>query len=133
MTSSTSKAIRVLYIEDDASLRDVISNFLGLVGGYEVRCANDGKEGVEKAESWKPDFILMDVRMPVMDGIEATRTLRAKPETSGIPIFALTAYSDDGTLSSCAEAGTNGHFTKPPDFQLIVATIREVLDGSWSC
>jgi CheY-like chemotaxis protein len=130
MTDRNSKnSIRVLYVEDEETLQDVVSEYLEAIGGYEVVCADDGQQGVEKALSWKPDFILMDVRMPVMNGIEATRVLRQTPETSAIMIYALTAYSDEQTLADCEEAGINGYFTKPPDFRLIVSTIRQKVAG----
>lgn len=122
---NTENPIRVLYVEDEKILQEVVSEYLEAVGGYEVVCADDGQQGVEKALSWKPDFILMDVRMPVMNGIEATRVLRQTPETSATLIYALTAYSDEQTLAACEEAGINGYFIKPPDFHLIVSTIRK--------
>ncbi|MFC1976351.1 response regulator [Chloroflexota bacterium] len=122
---NTENSIRVLYVEDEKTLQDVVSEYLEAIGGYEVVCANDGQQGVEKALSWKPDFILMDVRMPVMNGIEATRVLRQTPETSATMIYALTAYSDEQTLAACEEAGINGYFTKPPNFHLIISTIRK--------
>ena len=122
--SNSDKTIRVLYVDDERILRDLISEFLEMVGGYTVQCAVNGQEGVEMAESWKPHFILMDVRMPVMDGIEAIHILRAKPETADIKIFTLTAFSDNETIAECKEAGIDGYFTKPPSFMSIVKTIR---------
>ncbi len=65
MSKNSSKPIRVLYAEDEEVLRDVVSEYLEAVGGYKVKCAVNGQEGVDMAESWKPDFILMDVRMPI--------------------------------------------------------------------
>ena len=118
---------RVLYVEDEEALRNVVSEYLEAIGGYEVRAVEDGQKGVEMAESWRPDFILMDVRMPVMSGYEATRILRSKPETATTPIYNLTAYSDKNTIELCQEAGSDGFFTKPPSFKSIISTIDEVL------
>ena len=128
MNQNDPKSFRILYIEDEEVLRDVISDYLEAAGGYEVVCAKNGQEGVEMADSCEPDFILMDVRMPIMDGIEATRVLRNKPETSKLPIYIITAYSDHNTLTECEEAGADGHFTKPPNYRHIIKIIREVIN-----
>jgi len=129
MTSVTAEnPIRVLYVEDEKILRDIVAEYLEAIGGYKVVCAANGQEGVEKALEWKPHFILMDVRMPVMNGIEATRILRNTPETSKTFIFALTAYSDEQTLSECEEAGIDGYFTKPPNFHLVTTTILKKVE-----
>ena len=117
---------RVLYVEDEKDLRDPISQMLEFLG-YEVDCAVNGAEGVEKAESWQPDFILMDIRMPKIDGFEATRRLRSNPVTNKIPIFILSAYDDAKTRASCREVGADGFFSKPADIEKIDATIRRTL------
>jgi len=117
---------RVLYVEDDKDLQYPFSELLKLLG-YDVECADNGKIGVEKTKSWHPDFILMDVRMPVMDGREAIRVLRADPETADIPIYVLSAYTDVKTRQSCEEAGADGFLTKPPDIRKIDLIIKETL------
>lgn len=119
-------APRVLYVEDEKDLRDPISQMLVLLG-YAVDCAINGAEGVEKAERWQPDFILMDIRMPKLDGLEATRILRSKPITEKIPIFMLSAYDDAKTRASCREVGADGFFSKPADIEKIDSTIRRTL------
>ena len=117
---------RVLYVEDEKDLREPISQMLEFLG-YEVDCAINGAEGVQKAESWQPDFILMDIRMPKVDGFEATRRLRSNPNTKAIPIFILSAYDDAKTRASCREVGADGFFSKPADIEKIDATIRRTL------
>lgn len=117
---------RVLYVEDEKDLRVPISQMLEILG-YEVDCAVNGAEGVEKAESWRPDFILMDIRMPKVDGLEATRRLRSNPNTKQIPIFILSAYDDAKTRASCREVGADGFLAKPADIEKIDATIRRTL------
>ena len=117
---------RVLYIEDEKDLREPISQMLEILG-YTVICAVNGAEGVEKAKSWQPDFILMDIRMPKVDGFEATRLLRSNPSTEKIPIFMLSAYDDAKTRANCREAGADGFFSKPADIEKIDATIRRTL------
>jgi len=121
MTNDVS--IRVLYIEDDKNLQLSISQMLKFLG-YEVLCADNGQDGVEKAESWKPDVILTDVRMPFMNGDEVIRVLRDKPETAETPIFVLSAYTDAKTRSLCMGAGANKFFAKPPDIFKIDADIK---------
>jgi len=125
MTNNVS--IRVLYIEDDKNLQLSISQMLKFLG-YEVLCADNGQDGVEKAESWKPDVILTDVRMPFMNGDEVIRVLRDKPDTAETPIFVLSAYTDAKTLSLCMEAGANKFFAKPPDIFKIDADIKVVVN-----
>ena len=116
-------SIRVLYIEDDKNLQLSISQMLKFLG-YEVLCADNGQDGVEKAESWKPDIILTDVRMPFMNGDEVIRVLRDKPATVETPIFVLSAYTDAKTRSLCMQAGANKFFAKPPDIFKIDADIK---------
>jgi CheY-like chemotaxis protein len=126
MSHNGAGPIRVLYVEDDKSLQLTISQMLHLLG-YEVMCADNGRAGVEKAEAWLPDLILMDVRMPFMNGDEAIRVLRNKPDTANIPIFVLSAYTDAKTRTTCKEAGANRFFTKPADVRKIASAIKEIL------
>jgi CheY-like chemotaxis protein len=125
MTSVAST--RILYIEDDKNLQLSISQMLKILG-YEVACADNGKDGVEKAASWKPDIVLTDVRMPFMNGDEVIRTLRGQPGTAKVPIFVLSAYTDAKTRDLCKEAGANKFYAKPPDVRKIDADIKSVLD-----
>jgi CheY-like chemotaxis protein len=95
--------------------------------GYEVVCANNGQLGVEKAETWLPDIILMDKRMPVMSGDQAIQVLRSKPTTEKIPNFVLSAFSDAKTRELCKQVGADKFFTKPPDIYKIDAEIKNLL------
>ena len=126
MTASDSVAPRILYVEDEKDLQTCMVELFNLIG-YEVACADNGKQGVEKAESWQPDVILMDVRMPIMDGYEAIEVLRSKPSTNNIPIFILTAYTDYKTRTSCKKAGADDFFPKPPDISKIDKAIKKRL------
>lgn len=119
--------VRVLYVEDDHDIRGPISEILAILG-YQVMCADNGKQGVEAAESWKPDIILMDLHMPVMDGLEAIRILRSEPATSAIPIFVLTAYGDAKNRKLCKEAGIEKFFVKPIDVKAVDTAIKEILN-----
>lgn len=124
MTSTGPAPIRVLYVEDDENLQYTLSRMLQHFG-YEIETASNGKEGIEKAEQWQPDVILMDIRMPVMDGIKAIKVLRANPKTAAIPIFMLSAYTDAKTRRACADA--DAFFSKPPNIRRIDAKIRKTL------
>ncbi len=126
MTGDITNLPRVLYVEDEKDLREPISQMLKLLG-YDVACADNGQAGVEKALSWHPDIILMDVRMPVMNGPQAIRVLRDKPDTHHIPVFILSAYTDSKTRDACHQAGANGFFSKPIDIEKIHAAIQEKL------
>lgn len=131
MSGDMTNATRVLYVEDEKDVQYAISQMLKILG-YEVTCADNGKIGVEKAEEWKPDIILMDVRMPVMDGVEAIRILRSKPDTKKIPILVLSAYTDARTREACQEAGADTFIAKPVDIQTVDAAIKKSLGLSTS-
>ena len=124
LRETSGRTIRVLYVEDDKDIRVPISQILTILG-YEVMCANNGQLGVEAAESWKPNIILMDLRMPVMDGPTAIRTLRSNPDTSDIPIFVLSAYSDAKTRDLCSQIGVDRFISKPINVEKVDAAIKE--------
>jgi CheY-like chemotaxis protein len=126
MAERVAKTPRVLYVEDEKDIQIPISQMLRFLG-YDVECADNGHLGVEKAENWKPDVILMDVRMPVMDGPEAIRILRSRPDTEGTPIFVLSAYTDSKTRVTCKQAGADAFFPKPIDIEKIDAAIKNKL------
>ena len=126
MQPRPSNSIRILYIEDDRILQASLSQMLTILG-YEVMCADNGKLGVEKAESWLPDVILTDIRMPIMSGDQVIRVLRSKPATAKIPIFVLSAYTDAKTRELCKQAGATRFFAKPPDVHKIDAGIKEII------
>lgn len=126
MISNTNNPIRVLYVEDDKTLQLSFAQMLQIMG-YEVACADNGKQGVEKAESWLPDIILMDMRMPIMSGDQAIQVLRRNPATADIPIFVLSAFTDAKTRDLCKQVGANKFITKPPDIRKIDLDIREQL------
>ena len=131
MAERATKTPRVLYVEDEKDIQIPISQMLRFLG-YDVECADNGQLGVEKAENWQPDVILMDVRMPVMDGPEAIRILRSRPDTEGTPIFVLSAYTDSKTRITCKQAGADAFFPKPIDIEKIDAAIKTLdtaLDG----
>ena len=104
--------MKVLIVEDNESLRDLLARLLEHLDYLPV-LASHGKEGIEKAIAEKPDLILMDMLMPVMDGWEAARALRANPETKNIPILATTALFASYEVKTFLEAGCDGYLVKP--------------------
>ena len=117
---------RILLIEDNEMNRDMLSRRLAR-REYEVLVAVDGKEGVEMAGSEAPDLILMDMSLPVMDGWEATRQLKASPETKAIPIIALTAHAMSGDREKAMEAGCDDYDTKPIELPRLLAKMEALL------
>ena len=124
-----SKTIRVLYVEDAAVIRDTISRLLGL-SGYEVAYAKNGKEGLEMALRWKPDLVLMDLRMPVMDGYEAINQLKLHAQTRNIPVFVVSAWSGKKERNQAKLAGADEFFEKPPDLHRLISAIEKAVAAS---
>jgi CheY-like chemotaxis protein len=123
---------RILLVEDNEANRDSLSRHLQRQG-YEVIPAADGREGVAAARSAAPDLILMDMSLPLLDGWEATRQLKAAPETRHIPILALTAHAMAGDRVKALEAGCDDYDTKPIDLELLLTKVHALLgDGAAS-
>ena len=120
---------KVLIVEDHADMRELLTWQIELMGFAPIP-AKHGREGIEKAITEKPDLVLMDIMMPGMDGWQAARELRARPETKGIPILAATALFRDSDLKTCLEAGCNGYIVKPFTFQELQGKLREFISQS---
>ncbi len=117
---------KILLVEDNEMNRDMLSRRL-LKKGYELVMAVDGEQGIEMARAEAPDLILMDISLPGLDGWEATRRLKAMPETQAIPIIALTAHAMAGDREKCLEAGCNDYDTKPVELPRLLGKIQELL------
>jgi two-component system cell cycle response regulator DivK len=117
---------RILLVEDNEMNRDMLSRRLARKK-YEVLVAVDGGEGVEMAGSEAPDLILMDMSLPVVDGWEATRQLKARLETKAIPIIALTAHAMSGDREKAMEAGCDDYDSKPIEFPRLLAKMEALL------
>jgi len=122
---------RILLVEDQEMNRDMLSRRL-TKRGYDVDIAVDGAEGIEKARSGNPDLILMDMSLPVIDGWEATRTLKADAATSSIPVIALTAHAMSTDREKALAAGCDGYETKPVELPRLLEAIEKVLGGAGS-
>ena len=117
---------RILLVEDNEMNRDMLSRRLER-RGYEVTFAVDGREGVEKALTGKFDLVLMDMSLPEIDGWEATRQLRAAPQTKTLPIIALTAHAMAGDRERAIEAGADDYDTKPIELPRLLGKIEALL------
>ncbi len=112
----------ILIVEDESKNMTLIRDLLQ-ASGYKTIEATDGEQGVELAKASKPDLILMDIQMPVMDGLEATRILKADTTTKDIPVLALTSYAMKGDEERILEAGCNGYLAKPFDIQELLKKV----------
>src|SRR5215212_7323844 len=117
---------KILLVEDNEMNRDMLTKRL-LRRGYDVVVAVDGGEGVAMAESEAPDLILMDMSLPVLDGWEATRRIKAGPATSAIPVIALTAHAMAGDQEQAMAAGCDDYDTKPVELTRLVEKIQAFL------
>ena len=118
---------KVLYVEDNDDNVYMLKMRLELLGDFDVVAAPDGEQGCAMALSERPDVILMDLEMPVVDGWEATRRLKDDPQTRDIPIIALSAHALAGEREKALGAGCDEFDTKPIEFERLVATLRRVL------
>lgn len=117
---------RILIIEDQEDNRAILRDLLSQAG-YALIEAADGEEGVELAQSERPDLILMDIQLPLIDGYEATRRIKAKPELKSIPIIAVTSYALSGDEAKARAAGCDGYVTKPFSPRDLLAKVRAYL------
>ncbi|MGH7535684.1 MAG: response regulator [Gemmatimonadales bacterium] len=117
---------KILLVEDSEMNRDMLSRRLERKG-YQVILAVDGEEGVAKARTDTPDLILMDLSLPGIDGWEATRQLKAAPETQTIPVLALTAHAMAGDRERALEAGCDDFDTKPIDLPRLLGKVEALL------
>jgi len=104
----------VLIVEDDLKNLKLLRDLLQ-VSGYSTLEAKDGKQGIEMAKAHKPALILMDIQIPIMDGLEAAKILKADPETKDIPIIALTSHAMKGDEERVRKSGCDGYMSKPID------------------
>jgi two-component system cell cycle response regulator DivK len=116
----------ILVIEDQEDNRNILRDLL-TSAGYEVIEAMNGASGVEIAESARPDLILMDIQLPVLDGYEATRRIKANPALAAIPIIAVTSYALSGDEAKAKAAGCDGYVTKPFSPRQLLGEVREFL------
>jgi two-component system, cell cycle response regulator DivK len=117
---------KILLVEDNDMNRDMLSRRL-VKRGFEVIMARDGEQALKMAQAEAPDLILMDISLPDLDGWEATRRLKARPETQAIPVIALTAHAMVGDREKCLEAGCDDYDSKPVQFPQLMDKIQGFL------
>jgi two-component system cell cycle response regulator DivK len=117
---------RILVVEDQPDNRRILRDMLGNAG-YELIEAESGEEALAAVEAQQPDLILMDIQLPVMDGYEATRRIRSKPELKSIPIIAVTSYALAGDEAKALAVGCTAYITKPFSPRALLAKVREHL------
>jgi len=117
---------KILVVEDNEMNRDMLTRRLERKG-FEVVVAINGKAGIDMASSSNPDIILMDLSLPVIDGWEATRQIKADPATQSIPVIALTAHAMAGDEQKALEAGCDDYDTKPIDLSRLLDKIENLL------
>lgn len=120
---------RVLLVEDNELNRDMLSRRLER-RGFNVLLAVDGQQGIDMAIEHIPEIILMDMNLPIIDGWEATRTLKANPATQNIPVIGLTAHAMTGDREKCLAAGCDQYDTKPIDFESLLDKIQSLLKNN---
>ena len=118
----------ILLVEDNELNRDMLSRRL-VRNGYDVLIAEDGAKGLSAATDGKPDLILMDMSLPVIDGWEATRRLKAEPQTQAIPVIALTAHAMSSDREKAVAAGCDDYDTKPVELERLLAKIERLLQA----
>lgn len=118
---------RILYVEDNADNVYMLTRRLARVG-YEVLVAGDGQQGIEMARAEAPALILMDLSLPVLDGWQATRALKAAPETRAIPVIALSAHALEGEREKALDAGCDEFETKPVDLPQLLGKIKALIE-----
>jgi two-component system, cell cycle response regulator DivK len=123
--------LKILLVEDNETNRDMLSRRLAR-RGYEVIIAVDGAEGLAMAQAEAPDLILMDMSLPVLDGWEVTRQIKAAANTCAIPVIALTAHAMTGDREKALKAGCDEYETKPVEFQRLLSKIEALLNGKSS-
>jgi two-component system, cell cycle response regulator DivK len=117
---------RVLVVEDTEDNRQILRDLL-TAAGYEVLEAVDGEAGVAMAACHKPDLVLMDIQLPLIDGYEATRRMKAAPALQHIPIVAVTSYALSGDEEKARAAGCDGYIAKPFSPRQLLGKVRELL------
>jgi len=118
--------VKILLVEDNEMNRDMLSRRL-MRKKFEVVIAIDGVEGIEMSISEAPDIILMDMSLPVLDGWQATKKIKADPQTKNIPVIAMTAHAMVGDQEKCLQAGCDDYDTKPVQFPRLLYKIKNLI------
>jgi len=118
-------SLRVLHVDDEPDIREIVAASLGLDPEFELRDCDSGAEALTAAAAWRPDLILLDVMMPVMDGPSTLRHLRENPQTADIPVVFMTARAQTRELDHYKSLGAAGVIVKPFDPMTLAACVRQ--------
>lgn len=118
--------ISVLVVDDEPALRDLIGQMLEL-GGYAVMEADDGEEALDKIDADPPDAVILDVMMPLMDGITVCKSIRANPETANMPVIMLSGKTQKEAVAEGLAAGANQYLCKPVSYDELIDALKEAL------
>jgi len=119
----------ILVVEDQEDNRQILRDLLGSAG-FRMIEAHDGEQALTLARSQRPDLILMDIQLPLVDGYEATRSIKRDPELKSIPIIAVTSYALSGDEDRARQAGCDAYVAKPYSTRLLLAKIGQILERS---
>ncbi|MGA3308700.1 MAG: response regulator [Xanthobacteraceae bacterium] len=117
-------SLRVLHIDDEPDIREIVAASLGLDPEFAVRGCDSGADGLAAAAQWRPDLILLDIMMPVMDGPTTLARLRENPQTAGIPVVFMTARAQPREIDHFKSLGAAGVISKPFDPMTLAASVR---------
>ena len=124
--SRRGQSLRVLAIDDDAQILDLISSALGTLRGYEVVTASHGAEGLELFHRLRPDCVIVDVQMPVMNGFQFLRAIRGDPASANVPVIILSVRNEEAYQQTAAYSGVDEYMPKPFKLSVLCATIERV-------
>ena len=119
----------ILVVDDSAMIRHIVAQILS-ESGYTVLTARNGQEGYELTKRHNPHLVIMDVEMPVMDGIQATALIKSEPQTNHIPVMIFTSLGGENDLKRAREAGCQGFLNKPISREVIQAEVKKILGNS---
>jgi len=118
---------KIVFIDDEGDILWTVKKSLEVMGNYSVETAKNGKEGIALVKKVKPDLVLLDIMMPVMDGFETLKKLKETPDTAKIPVIMFTAREDDEAKIQAAELYNEDYITKGLDMPVLMQKIEEVL------
>lgn len=127
MAESSGGRITVLVVDDNPDLLESVAFALRTLGGFLVETATDGVEGLERAVQLRPDCMVIDVKMPTIDGLQLVRVLRGDPATASIPLIILSALVQENDQAAGMFSGADEYLTKPTKPQVLIAAIRRVM------
>lgn len=119
---------RILLVDDDPAFHEIVAEALEIFQGYELKCASDGMQGAMLVGAWKPDLMILDIRMPNMNGEELLRLIRNNPETSDAPVVVASAHLSEDSIARLEELSASAILEKPVRIARLIATIQKLLD-----